>query len=320
MIMMSGYNGSISIDCGSFRSDMKKRLTEYCRSLDIEYVGIAPAEPYLDFEKIWRRQIGKGHISGFEERDIAKRIYPELTLRDARSVIVCLFPYYPGDAGHTNLTKSAWSIDYHVIAGEKLKSIANFLEKNIDGFKYKAFADSGPFSDRYLAWKAGLGFRGINGHIITDRYGSYVFIGYILNNFPFEPDTPDNRTCLQCMECVKRCPGRCITGDSTINPQRCRSYITQKKGDLSPEDIEILKKTSLVWGCDVCQDVCPHNRNVQTTPIMEFKSDLLYSVDIDEIRRLSNREFRKKYGSRSFSWRGRSILVRNHDIIHDIHP
>jgi len=316
MIMMSGYNGSISIDCGSFRSDMKKRLAEYCRSLDIEYVGIAPAEPYLDFEKIWRRQIGKSHISGFEERDIAKRIYPELTLRDARSVIVCLFPYYPGDAGHTNLTKSAWSIDYHVIAGEKLKSIANFLEKNIDGFKYKAFADSGPFSDRYLAWKAGLGFRGINGHIITDRYGSYVFIGYILNNFPFEPDTPDNRTCLRCMECVRKCPGQCIMGDTTINPQRCRSYITQKKGDLTPEDIEILKKTLLVWGCDVCQDVCPHNRNVQTTPIMEFKSDLLYSVDIAEIKRLSNREFRKRYGNRSFSWRGRDVLARNHDIIH----
>lgn len=314
--MMSGYNGSISIDCGSFRSDMKKRLAEYCRSLDIEYVGIAPAEPYLDFEKIWRRQIGKSHISGFEERDIAKRIYPELTLRDARSVIVCLFPYYPGDAGHTNLTKSAWSIDYHVIAGEKLKSIANFLEKNIDGFKYKAFADSGPFSDRYLAWKAGLGFRGINGHIITDRYGSYVFIGYILNNFPFEPDTPDNRTCLRCMECVRKCPGQCIMGDTTINPQRCRSYITQKKGDLTPEDIEILKKTLLVWGCDVCQDVCPHNRNVQTTPIMEFKSDLLYSVDIAEIKRLSNREFRKRYGNRSFSWRGRDVLARNHDIIH----
>ncbi|HEY8349642.1 MAG TPA: tRNA epoxyqueuosine(34) reductase QueG [Clostridia bacterium] len=325
--MMPDHNCK-STGFGSFRIDMKKKLAEYCRSLDIGYVGIAPAEPYHDFGKTWRRQVEKGYISGFEERDTAKRVYPELTLEDARSVIVCLFPYYtktddhpetgddPGTDGRANIAKYARSIDYHIIIMEKLERIAMFLEDNIDGFRWKAFADSGPFSDRYLAWKAGLGFRGINGHIITDKYGSYVFIGYILNNFPFEADDPQDRTCLQCLECVRKCPGQCIMGDFTINPKRCKSYITQKKGGLSPEDIQILKKHDLIWGCDVCQDVCPHNRNVHSTPMKEFREDLLYSVDIDGLKRISNREFRKKYGNRSFSWRGKEILIRNHEIIH----
>ena len=120
---------------------MKKKLAEYCKSLEIEYVGIAPAEPYHDFEKIWRSQVRKGHISGFEENDIAKRVYPELTLEDARSVIVCLFPYYtgtdddPGTDVRANIAKYARSIDYHTIIMEKLERIAMFLEDNIDGFR-----------------------------------------------------------------------------------------------------------------------------------------------------------------------------------------
>ncbi len=294
---------------------MKDKLIGYCRSLNIEHVGIAPAGPYLDFEQIWLRQIEKGHISGFEERDIDRRIYPELTLPGAKSVIVCLFPYFSGDSSNANLSKSAYSVDYHLIVREKLESIGKFLESQIDGFRYKAFVDNGPFSDRYLAYKAGLGFWGINSHLITDQYGSYVFIGYILNNHPFEPDSPQNRTCIQCGECVRNCPGQCIMGDFTIDPRRCKSYITQKKGDLPAEDIEILKRHRLIWGCDVCQDVCPHNKSPRMTVLEEFKSQLVRNIDIKELQQLSNREFQKRYGNRSFSWRGKSVLIRNHEII-----
>lgn len=297
------------------RNNMKIELIEYCRSINIEYVGIAPAEPYLDFEEIWLKQIEKGRISGFEERDLDRRIYPELTLPGSKSVIVCLFPYFSGNSDNANLSKSAYSIDYHMIVKEKLISIGEFLEKRIDGFEYKAFVDNGPFSDRYLAYKAGLGFWGINSHLITERYGSYVFIGYILNNHPFEPDSPQGRTCLQCLECVKKCPGQCIMGDFSINPQRCKSYITQKKGDLTEEETEIMKKHQLIWGCDVCQDVCPHNKNPRITALEEFKSQLVSNINTDELMRLSNKDFQRVYGNRSFSWRGKGILIRNHEII-----
>lgn len=297
---------------------MKKELIKFCNTINIDHVGIVSAEPYLDFGEIWKKQIEKGHISGFEEKDIEKRIYPQLTLENARSVIVCLFPYYTGNVEEANLSKSSYSIDYHIIVKEKLEMIGRFLEENIEGFKYKSFVDNGPFSDRYLAYKAGLGFWGINNHIITDRYGSYVFIGYILNNYPFEPDKPREGTCLQCFNCVRECPGQCILGDFTINPRRCKSYITQKKTDLTTEDREILKKHKLIWGCDVCQDVCPHNKNVEKTKIDEFRKDLIYRLEYDELMQISSREFMKRYRNRSFSWRGKGVLLRNYEIIHGL--
>jgi len=297
---------------------MKNELIKFCKTLNIEYVGIAPAEPYTDFEKVWRNQIEKGHISGFEEKNIEKRIYPKLTLKDAKSVIVCLFPYYAGNLKGANLSKSAYCLDYHIIVKEKLNAISEFLEKKIKGFAYKSFADNGPFSDRYLAYKAGLGFWGINNHIITDKYGSYVFIGYILNNYPFEPDKPQERTCLKCFNCVRNCPGQCILGDFTINPQRCKSYITQKKNALSAEDENILKKSKLIWGCDICQDVCPHNKNAQETIMEEFKNRLLHKIDYAELKQISNKEFLRRYGNRSYSWRGKWILQRNYEIIEGI--
>lgn len=298
---------------------MKEKLINFCQSIKIDHVGITAAEPFYDFEKLWRKQIERGYISGFEEKDINKRIYPELTLEGAKSVIVCLFPYYTGENKDVsvNITKSAYSRDYHLLVKDKLEVIAGFLNAHIKDFEYKAFVDTGPFSDRYLAYKAGLGFWGINNNLITDSYGSYFFIGYILNNYPFEPDKPLDRTCIQCFECVRQCPGQCINGDFTINPLKCKSFITQKKQELSVEDKDILVKHSLIWGCDVCQEVCPHNIDIKETMIPEFRDNLLYRLDYEDLSQLSNKEFMKKYHDRSFSWRGKGVLKRNYELIHN---
>ena len=297
---------------------MKDRLKEFCKSLKIEFVGIAPQGPYYDFEKIWKNQIEKGHICGFEEKDIQKRIDPNLTLPGTKSVIVCLFPYFVGHREEANISKYTFARDYHLIIKEKLELVAQFLKSNIEGFEYKTFTDTGPLSDRYLAHKAGLGFFGINGHIITYKYGSYVFIGYILNNYPFPPDEPQDRTCYQCFSCVKNCPGSAVLGDFTINPLRCKSFITQKKQNLDERDIEILKKHKLIWGCDVCQDVCPHNKKVHETVLDDFRESLSFYIDYEELKEISNKEFLKRYKDRAYSWRGKAILVRNYEIINEI--
>lgn len=294
---------------------MKSKLLDFCISIDIEYVGIAPAGPYWELEKILKNQRAKGIYTEFENEDIASRVDPRLTLASVQSIIVCLFPYYIGDRNHANISKYTFAYDYHRVALAKLEQIGKFLEHNIGGFQYKSFADTGPLSDRYLAYLAGLGFYGINSHIINDKYGSYVFIGYMLTNYPFEADKPQDTTCLKCGRCMRACPGGIILGDFNIDPRLCKSYLTQKKGELTKKEVSIIKKTPLTYGCDVCQDVCPHNKSIQKTNIAEFNTDVVTKLSYNELSAMSNKEFSKCYGNRSFSWRGKKILQRNLEII-----
>lgn len=294
---------------------MKEKLKEYCRELNIEYVGIAPPGPYTELEKILRDRMDKGHYPGFDENSIQKMIHPRWTLESVRSVIVCLFPYFSGHNEDANISKYAFGQDYHTVAKNKLEQIGDFLKDSIKDFQYQAFADTGPLADRYLAYLAGLGFWGMNTHIITEKYGSYVLIGYILNNYPFEPDRPLDQTCVQCGKCINACPGGALLGNFALNPLRCRSYITQKKGKLSEHEIEILRKHHLVYGCDICQDVCPHNMDARHTIMQEFVDDCIHKVNYDDIKGISNREFKRKYQDKAFSWVGRKVLLRNMELM-----
>lgn len=296
---------------------MKEVLKNFCSSIDIEYMGIAPSGPYLELEEILNKRIAKGQYTEFEEKELKKRIDPHVTMEEVQSIIVCLFPYYLGDKQEANVAKYTYSLDYHKIVKDKLASIGHFLAKRLHGFKYETFVDNGPLVDRYLAYLAGVGFYGLNSHIITEKYGSYVVIGYMLTNYPFEPDKPLLRTCIRCGRCMKACPGEIILGDFSIDPRRCRSYLTQKKGVLLADEINIIKKTNLVFGCDVCQDVCPHNSHILKVKTKEFQENIIYRLNYEELVDISNKEFIRRYGNRAFGWRGRKLLVRNFEYLQE---
>lgn len=292
-----------------------QKLKEFCKNIGLKCVGIAGIGPYVTLERIIKNKLANGHFTGMEEEIVENRINPKNTIEDAKSIIVCAFPYYIGEKEDSNISKYCYGKDYHIVAREKLQEICDYLSEEIKGFEYKLFVDNGPLVDRHLAYLSGIGYFGINNNIITDEYGSYVFIGYIINNYQFMADEPLPKTCIKCGKCVKYCPGNAILGNFELNPKRCLSYITQKKGELSEEEKDMLKSNGKVFGCDICQDVCPHNKNIPNTNISEFKEDIINKLDYEEINEISNKEFKRRYNDRAFSWRGKNIIKRNLEII-----
>lgn len=290
-------------------------LKEFCKSIGVDTVGVAGIGPYYDLEKIIKKRIDKDYITGMEEPVIEKRINPKVTMENVESIIVCAFPYYTEDNNKSNISKYCYGKDYHIVVKEKLEEIAKYISDKTEGFEYMVFADNGPLVDRYLASISGIGYYGINNNIITDKYGSYVFIGYILNNYKFEVDDKNEKKCINCGKCIDSCPGGAILGSFEFNPKKCLSYITQKKEELDEEEINILNKSNKVFGCDICQDICPHNKNISKTNIKEFYENLMYSLDEDEILNISNKEFKRRYKEKAFSWRGKKIIQRNMEIL-----
>lgn len=294
----------------------KDKLKSFCKSIGIDCVGIAGIGLYNDLEKTIKRRLLNGYVTGMEEPVIENRVNPKETMDNVKSIIVCAFPYYIGEFKESNISKYCYGEDYHIVVKEMLQQICDYLSMNIENFEYKVFADNGPLVDRYLAYISGIGYFGINNNIITDKYGSYVFIGYIMTNYEFTPDSPLDKTCIKCGKCVKYCPGNALLGNYEMNPKRCLSYITQKKGELETEEEAILKKHKKVFGCDICQEVCPHNKNIMTTNIDRFKNDIITKIDKDEIDNISNKAFKRRYGNRAFSWRGKNIIKRNLDLVY----
>ena len=293
----------------------KNKLKEFCKSIRINCVGIAGVGPYHDLENIIKDRTKKDFITGMEETSIEKRINPRASMENAESIIVCAFPYFVEDVVDSNLSKYCYGMDYHIVVKEKLQQIADYIDSEIEGFQYMIFADNGPLVDRYLASISGIGYYGINNNIITDEYGSFVFIGYIINNYYFESDKKSEKSCAKCGKCITSCPGKAILGNFEMNPKKCLSYITQKKEDLSEDEKIALKNNKKIFGCDICQDVCPHNISISKTNIKEFKEELIYNLKEEEINNISNKEFRRRYKEKAFSWRGKKIIQRNIEII-----
>lgn len=290
---------------------MKESIKQYANKLNIEYTGIAPVCRYDDLEKRLGYHREKYGINQFEETDIEKRVNPLITFPWAKSIIVCIFPYYTGEDGDANVSRYARIPDYHTVAIDKLQQIVNFINQE-SGAKCECFADTGVLHDRYLAFLAGLGFFGVNNCLINEEYGSYFFIGYIVTDLELKPDEPQKKECLKCGKCVKKCPGGALDGVGGFEAKCCVSYITQIK-ELTEEQMNILKGQDMIYGCDRCQEVCPHNANPVKTPIKEFYKKRQSKLEKNELLAMSNKEFKQKYGDFPFSWRGKAVILKNFD-------
>jgi len=226
-----------------------------------------------------------------------------------RSVTVFLVPYYTGDG--KNLSSYAVSKDYHIIAGGIVERLAARVKQLFPTASLKGYVDSSPIDERHAAAVARLGVIGNNGLLINQRYGSYVFIAELVTDIePSALGAPKPSAPNFCEGCGK-CSIACPTGRISDKSRPCLSEITQKKGELSEYEEELILRVGTAWGCDECQRACPHNFNVEKTPIDAFYDSRIENLTLDGLAKMDKATF----SERAFSWRGRKTLERNLKIL-----
>lgn len=229
-------------------------------------------------------------------RDI--RDNPQLLLDGAQSLIVFAFSYYhtdrqPADSG-ARIAMYAHGSDYHNVLKKRLKPVVSALKDRFGG-DYRICIDSAPLMERYWAVEAGIGFIGLNGQLIVPGAGSYCFIATIVSTVAFAPSGRNAGECLKCGRCIANCPGKAISAGGWIDARRCLSYLTIEAGRTAeasePLPDGVVRGDRLV-GCDVCQEVCPHNRDAVPTKIPQFAMrEAVRNLTAAQVLRMDETEF-----------------------------
>lgn len=216
--------------------------------------------------------------------------------KEAKSVLLFVFPYRVKQTPPDNICRYAAVPDYHPLVMKRLEAYCDSLRSAFPTAVFEPFVDNSPIPEVAAACAAGLGVRGQNGLLITSEYGSDVFIGEIVTDL--EVDAPDlSETCVNCGRCVKACPVE-------LDKKRCLSAVSQRKGLLTPQESALLKQSGCVWGCDICSAVCPMNQHKALTD------------DQDMIDGYRNRyTLGEDITGRAYAWRGEAVIRRNADII-----
>lgn len=266
---------------------MKEILKRYFDSKNIEYYAVLA---YNDC-----REINAG-IIGRED------FVP-------RSVIIYLLPYYGGET--VNISRYAASLDYHLALREVADGLINALYKEHPEISAKGYGDHSPIDEVGAALIGGLGSIGDNGLIINDKYGSYVFIGDVITDI--EPHLLgaalpcEVKHCHHCGACKRACPTGILKGEGGD----CLSAITQRKGELTDDEIALMREYNTAWGCDLCQSVCPYNREPKLTPVEFFHRERIAELTREVLDSMDKATFSR----RAFAWRGRRTVERNLDIL-----
>lgn len=298
---------------------LKEELITYSKEIGIDKIGFTTADTFTELKNRLIRQQELKYQSGFEEPDIEKRVTPSLLLEEPRSIISIAIAYpskmnnrVESKQGERRgiFSRASWGLDYHHVLNDKLKKLEEFLTTKWADARLKSMVDTGELSDRAVAERAGIGWSGKNCAIITPEFGSYVYLGEMITSIPFEPDTPMEDQCGSCTKCLDACPTGALVQGGQINAQRCISFLTQTKS-LIPDEFRD-KIGNRIYGCDSCQTACPVNKGKN----FHFHEELEPNAEVAKpllkpILKLSNREFKTKFGYVSGAWRGKKPIQRN---------
>ncbi|WP_127498387.1 tRNA epoxyqueuosine(34) reductase QueG [Paenibacillus glycanilyticus] len=304
---------------GSRWITLKEELREAAASLGIDKIGFASADPFTELKTRLIRHRELGRESGFEEPDLDKRTNPALLFDNPQSIIAIAVAYpaklpnppksEPG-ARRGILSRSAWGDDYHKVLRDRMAKLEAWLKERVPEARFESMVDTGALSDRAVAERAGIGWSAKNCSILSEDLGSWIYLGEMITNIPFEPDTPVTEGCGECTKCIDACPTDALVGPGQLDSNKCISFITQTKGFISDEYMR--KIGNRLYGCDTCQTVCPVNRGKNWTHQPELQPDPeLVKPLLVPLLTIGNREFKDRYGHTSSAWRGKKPIQRN---------
>lgn len=252
---------------------MKQTITDILSESGIKNVG------FCAFESI------KDHLLDCR----AKERLPQ----NSKTVIMCAFAYKAKEKPPIFLSRYAAIPDYHIVCGDMLSEACKNLKEKYPQNKFEAFCDNSPVPEVYAAAIAGLGVKGDNGLLITKNHGSFVFLGEIVTDLYIDCQN-QYKECIHCEKCKTVCP-------VSLNKSDCLSNLSQKK-KLTDRELEKLRQNSILWGCDICQNVCPMNISGDYTDISEFIEGYRNEYIVGE-----------DSANRPYTWRGENVIKRNYE-------
>jgi epoxyqueuosine reductase len=284
-------------------SDYKEKpvsemIKQKASELGFDICGIAPSRPLKEREKILSDWCFSGMNAGMSylSRDIYKRLDPQFLVPDAKSLIVTGLGYYTdkmqSEPGVPIISRYAYGLSYQDVIKRKLHKLLAFIKSIKPETEGRPFSDSAPLLEKAWASEAGLGWQGKHSIVINKKIGSFFFIGALIINIELDYDEPQKMDyCGKCRLCIDQCPTGAINEDKTIDARKCIANLTIENRGPIPDDI-IPKIGRRVYGCDICQEVCPWNKNAKSHNTPEFElSEEIQKMSADDWLNLTREKF-----------------------------
>ncbi|NJB36235.1 tRNA epoxyqueuosine(34) reductase QueG [Croceivirga sp. JEA036] len=251
---------------------------------------------------------------GYMANHFDKRLDPTKLVDGAKSVISLLLNYYPEEkqrADTYKISKYAYGQDYHFVIKDKLKSLLQYIQEEIGEVQGRAFVDSAPVLDKAWAAKSGLGWIGKNSNLITQKVGSFYFIAELIIDLDLVYDGPTTDHCGSCTACIDACPTKAIIEPYVVDGSKCISYLTIELKESIPTEFQN-SMDNWMFGCDVCQDVCPWNRFATPHKEAAFQpNDKLLSLSEEEWKELTQDVFQEVFRKSAVKRTKYQGLLRN---------
>ena len=300
---------------------LESRVKDYARPLGFDLVGITTAEAFLRDEEaaVERIRAGMmGDLPWYTEERVHKATHPRALLEGARSVISLAISYLhaepeQSDSGLSGkVARYAWGDDYHDVLKTRLRGFVDGLSDMVGRpVRTRIFVDDGPMNDRAAAERAGVGWFGKNTNILTSSHGSWVLLGQVITDLELAPDVPLAKNCGECVRCIDACPTGAIVAPYVIDSRRCISFLTIELRGAIPRELRPLVG-DWVFGCDICQDVCPVNWTAEQSREPAFRQRHDFAApDLLPLLELDDEAFRERFRNSPIKRAKRAGLQRN---------